>query len=129
MLTFDEKRKMIGAWLQESDSAQLWDLLCGLRGPDSPSERPNMSDVERQRAYKGRRARKYATVEVVREKAFFGVTGGCARHHDSDHITLPPTTEWDHFDHHMKRAADTIGLKVVIQEKATRPRVVEVKGG
>lgn len=113
-LTFDEKRKMIGKWLRESDSGRLWDLLCALRGPDSPSERPDQSPDEASRLYRARRDRKFKTVEVIRQKAFFGIVGNGARHHDAEYVILPPTSEWDHFDGHVNRAASAIGLEVRI---------------
>src|SRR3990167_4540998 len=125
-MTFDEQRKQIGEWLKGPHGAKLWDLMCALRGPDSPSERGGMSTAEHSRAYAGRRKRKYATVEVVRQKAFHGVVGGCARHHDDDHITLPPMNEWDHFDHHMQRVAAGLGLKVVISQDPSKKGSVEV---
>lgn len=127
MLTFKEKREKIGEWLGGPDGAALWDLMCALRGPDSPSERGNMGSAEAAAAYKGRRARKFKTVEVVRQKAFYGVIGGCARHHNDDHITLPPEAEWDHFDRHMQRAASILGLTVVIEDRPNRR--TEVTGG
>lgn len=121
-MTFDEKRIQIGKWLKEADGGRLWDLMCGLRGPDSPSERGDMSETESARAYKGRRARKFKTVEIIREKAFFGVIGGCARHHEDDHILLPPDKERDHFDRHMERAAVVLGLKVEVEGRDSKKR-------
>lgn len=117
-LTFAEKRAIIGKWLNGSDGCKLWDLMCGLRGPDSPSERDDMTSAQSAAAYKGRRARKFKTVEVIRQKAFNGVIGGSARHHDDDHILLPPTVEWDHFDRHMQRAADVLGIKIVTEGRS-----------
>lgn len=111
-LSFDEQRAVIGFFLKSGSGSQLWDLLTGLRGPDSPSERPNMSHEEQAAAYKGRRARKYNTVEIIREAAFFGVVGGAARYHEDTKVTVPPSKEWDHFDKHVARAAQTIGLGV-----------------
>lgn len=116
-LSFDEKRTLIGEWLKEADGGRLWDLMCALRGPDYPSETPSMSSEQSGRAYRGRRARKFKTVEVVRQKAFFGVVEGGARHHDDDHILLPPRDTWDHFDRHMERAAQILGLRVEIEER------------
>ena len=125
-MTLTEKRQQIGKWLQEDGGAELWDLMCGLRGPDSPSERGDMTTTEHARAYKGRRARKFKTVEVIRQKAFYGVIGGCARHHDDDHITLPPTVERDHFDRHMERAAQVLGIEVRVEEGVRPNRGVVV---
>lgn len=126
-MTLNEKRAMIGQWLKEDEGDQLWDLMTGLRGPDSPSERGDMTSEEQARAYKGRRARKFKTVEVIRAKAFNGVIGGSARSHHADHITLPPRGQWDHFDRHMERAARVLGLKVVVEEETNKGVEVEVK--
>lgn len=126
-MTFTEKRRQIGEWLREEGGGQLWDLMCALRGPDSPSERVDMPPEEYRRMYAARRRRKHGTVEVIRQKAFFGVTGGCARHHDDDHIILPPVAEWDHFDHHMSRAARIVGVEVKTEDrKIKRNKQVEV---
>jgi len=128
-MTFDEKRRQIGEWLREPGGDKLWDLLCGLRGPDSPSERGDMGEGERQVAYSGRRKRKYDTVEVIREKAFFGALGGSARHHASTHITLPPEEERDHFDRHMERAAEVLGIIVSTAPTPNKRKGVRVEYG
>ena len=127
-MTLVEKRTQIGQWLLEGDGQALWDLLCGLRGPDTPSEREDMDYTQRTRAYTGRRERKYKTAEVIREKAFFGQVGGGARHHDADHIILPPASEWDHFDTHMQRAADVLGLKVVMAQAPAGRVQIKLEG-
>lgn len=111
-LSFDEQRVVIGHFLKSQHGARLWNLLTCLRGPDSPSEKPNMSYDKKKVTYAGRRKRKYNTVEVIRDKAFFGVIGGSARSHEADLVTIPPSSEWDHFDRHVAKAADAIGLKV-----------------
>lgn len=111
-LTFDEQRIAIGIFLKSSHGARLWNLITALRGPDSPSEKPNMSFDEQQQAYKARRKRKYNTVEVIRDAAFFGVIGGAARSHKDTKVTIPNSKEWDHFDRHVFKAAQAIGLNV-----------------
>ena len=119
-LTFDEMRRIISKWFQHGKGdhrRKFWDLITGLRGPDSPSERPDMNTKAASLAYSLRRQRKYDTVEVIRNKAFFGVVGGAARSHEADHVTLPPQSQWDHFDKHVSRAAGTLGLKVVIRQE------------
>ena len=112
-MTFDKIRQQIGDHLRGPYGEQLWDLMCGLRGPDTPSERPDMSQTDRDRAYRGRRERKYKTVEVIRAAAFFGAGGGSARKHSDTQVLLPPVGEWDHFDKHVERAAKVLGLEVV----------------
>ena len=115
-MTFDEKRIKLGDWLQGPDGIALWDMMCALRGPDHPSERPNMTHEDHQRAYKSRRARKFKTVEVIRHKAFFGAVGGNARHHADDHVLLPPENERDHFDRHVATAALLLGLSIQLDQ-------------
>jgi len=56
--TFDEMRKEIGEFLNGPDGGRLWDVMCALRGPDVPSERPDMDSKESCVAYAGRRKRK-----------------------------------------------------------------------
>lgn len=116
-MTFDEMRKQIGEWLQSDEGGRLWDLLTCLRGPDSPSELVNVHSAENSANYKLRRERKYDTVEVIRQKAFFGVVGGSARHHDQDYVVVNPPDEQDHFDRHVLKAAYALGLEVRVKEK------------
>jgi len=116
-MTFDEMRKQIGEWLQSNEGGRLWDLLTCLRGPDSPSELVNVHSPENSANYKLRRERKYDTVEVIRQKAFFGVVGGSARHHDQDYVVVNPPDEQDHFDRHVLKAACALGLEVRVKEK------------
>lgn len=112
-LTFDQSRRIIGELISHNpNSGRLWDILTCLRGPDSPSERLDMSPKEASKAYTERRARKFDTVEVIREMAFFGACSGQARHRAGDEVTLPPRKEWDHFDKHVSRAANAVGLRV-----------------
>lgn len=116
-LTFDEMRVAMGIFLRSYNGGQqLWDLITGLRGPDSPSETPSMGPEERDKAYKGRRDRKFKSTEIIRNAAFFGVVGGAARYHKGNSIKLPPSNKWDHFDKHMSRAASVIGLGVDIEK-------------
>ncbi len=116
--TLDEIRTQIGEWLKGSHGSDLWDLMCALRGPDTPSERGDMTSDDHSRAYKARRARKYKTVEAIREVVFFGSSGGSCRHHPDTKVLLPPNKERDHFDHHVEKAARLLGLTV---ELDTRP--------
>lgn len=122
--TFEEMRATIGEWLKLPEGHKLWEIMSAQRGPDAPSERPNMSAAEHRTAYAARRKRKYNTVEVIRSASFGGVVGGSARHHKDDHITLPPESQWDHFDNHCYRAANVLGLKVVIEEEKDESSVV-----
>lgn len=102
----------------------LWSVITCLRGPDFPSERPNMSEAEHKKAYKARRDRKFDTVEIIRA-ASVGQVGG-ARVHVDDHVTLPPKDQWDHFDKHVARAAAALGLKVKLRKpKGTLPVAIE----
>jgi len=122
--TWPELRSFMGDVIAHNpNSRKLWDLITGLRGPDSPSERPDMSQTEQAEAYEGRRKRKAKTVEVIRGHAFGGIVGGSARSRDDrDYVVLPPESEWDHFDKHVARAAHTIGLTVKIDARqVTRP--------
>jgi len=91
---------------------RFWDLITCLRGPDSPSERSNMTSEEHAAAYSGRRKRKYNTVEVIRHKVFYGACGGSARRRAGDSVLLPPPYKWEHFDKHVARAAEVLGLEV-----------------
>lgn len=127
-LSFDEQRVVIGIFLREDRGQKLWDLMTGLRGPDAPSERPDLSSSENRVNYDLRRKRKFNSTEVIREHAFFGVVGGAARHHMSDEILLPPTNEYDHFLKHMERAARAIGLKVTNESNETTNKVKKDKG-
>lgn len=125
--SFDDMRKKIGEWLQGPYGGQLWDLMTALRGPDSPSERSNMSKEEHSKVYNQRRARKRKTVEVIRGKAFFGVVGDSARHRDDDHVTLPPEGEWDHFDNHVARVTGMLGLKIETEKLDPKDIEIELK--
>ena len=116
-LSFDQLRKFLQQVINENPhSGALWDVLTCLRGPDSPSERSDMSSSAASKAYAGRRERKYRTVEIIRSAAFFGTIGGAARSHAADKVILPPSKMWDHFDKHVARAASRLGLKVETKE-------------
>jgi len=112
-MSLNDWRRFMARFLCYNPNAdRAWDILTCLRGPDYPSERPDMSPEESGRAYSERRKRKYDTVEVIRSAAFFGVVGGSARHHADDKVKLPPSSRWDHFDKHVARAANVLGLPV-----------------
>lgn len=114
--TCDEMRKLIGTFLStapHNERQRLWDIITCQRGPDSPSERGDMADSEASAAYRLRRERKRDTVEVIRAQSFGGVVGGAARYRtDINYVTLPPSSEWDHFDRHVSKAANALGLEV-----------------
>lgn len=116
-LSFNQWRQFMQEFMSRNpNSASAWDLMGCVRGPDSPSERPDMQPDESSRAYKGRRDRKYKTVEIIREAMFFGSIGGCARFHKDTKVTLPRHSAYDHFDKHVERAAHAIGLNVVNED-------------
>ena len=110
-------RKQIGKWLRGKYGSSLAAILAAQRGPDSPSERPDIPE-QHDKLYWGRRARKASSGEVIRKKSFFGI--GCvgARTREGDSITLPPSSRWDHYDKHMAQAAAVLGIKVVQSEDA-----------
>lgn len=116
-MTLDDMRRVIGLFLDTPAGAQLWDLMAVVRGPDSPSERGDMSEKDHAAAYAQRRARKRATGEVVRERLFFGHIGGAARHRAGEHVTLPPIPQRDHYDHHIARVVGLLGLTVKVEER------------
>ena len=113
-LSFLQWRQFMSEFMARNPNASLaWDLMGCVRGPDSPSERPDMTSSESAAAYAGRRKRKYNTVEIIREAMFFGSVGGAARYHKDSKVTLPNRHSYDHFDKHVERGANAIGLKVV----------------
>ena len=112
-MSLNEWREFMAEFMSTNHhAASAWDIMGCVRGPDSPSETPSMSSTERNVAYRGRRARKYDTVEVLREEMFFGKVGGAARHHKGDSVKVSPSNKQDHFDVHMIRGAQALGLKV-----------------
>jgi hypothetical protein len=128
--TCDEMRELIGGFLKRGDkeASRLWTIITAQRGPDSPSERADMNEAERAKAYGGRRRRKADTVEVVRAQSFGGVVGGAARSRkDRKYLTLPPASQWDHFDRHMSQVAEVLGLKVRTLEEEKGKVKVNVK--
>lgn len=114
----EEMRETIGTFLTTNpESGMLWDLITGLRGPDTPSENPSMGGEEFGRTYQLRRERKAKTVEVIRWHAFKGRVGGSARlRSDRKYVIVPPKQKQDHFDRHVIRAAQVLGLEVRIEE-------------
>ncbi len=115
-LTLEDWRRFMAAFMsQNRNSGIAWDIMGCVRGPDSPSERPDMDSDESARAYKGRRTRKYETVEVIREAMFFGVVGGAARSHKGKKVVLPAHSKRDHFDRHVERAANALEIPVEIK--------------
>lgn len=117
-LTLDEWRLFMAEFLGRNPYAsQAWDLLSCVRGPDSPSERADMDSTTHDKTYSQRRARKYNTVEVIRSAMFFGTVGGAARHHSGTSVTVPPSINQDHFDRHVVRAANILGLKIKYKQQ------------
>lgn len=121
-LSFVEWRRFMSEFMLKNPNAQsAWDVMGCVRGPDSPSERPDMDPTDSSNAYAGRRKRKYNTVEIIREAMFFGSVGGCARYHRDSKITLPPKSQHDHFDRHAKAGAKAIGLEIIYEESEADP--------
>lgn len=121
----DDIRRQIGRWLAGNHGADLAAILAAQRGPDSPSERPDMDSAAHQAAYWGRRARKKSSGEVIRSASFFGIGKVGARSRPGKEITLPPSKKWDHYDKHMAQAAGILGIKVVQSDDA--PSAIEAK--
>ena len=117
-LSFTDWRRFMSEYLSTNPhSGKAWDILSCVRGPDSPSERPDMTSEENFVAYAGRRARKYKTVEIIRDAMFFGVVKGGARHHKGTKVILPPHSKHDHFDKHVEIAAGVLDLKIKYEEE------------
>lgn len=125
----DDIRKQIGRWLSGKHGSSLAAILAAQRGPDSPSERPDMGSAEHSAAYWGRRARKASSGEVIRAASFFGLGRVGARARSGGSITLPLSQNWDHYDKHMASAAGVLGIKVVQSEDAPSAIKAEWKGG
>ena len=112
-LSLEDWRRMMADLLSVNhNAASIWDIMGCVRGPDNPSEHSGMSSKEHAAAYKGRRNRKFDTVEVIREAMFFGRCGGSARHHKDTKVKVNPPGFQDHFDGHVIKAAKALGLKV-----------------
>jgi hypothetical protein len=122
-------REQIGRWLSGPHGSNLAGILAAQRGPDSPSERGDMSSEEHDKAYWGRRARKASSGEAIRAASFFGLGKVGARSRNADYITLPPRELWDHYDKHMAQAAQSLGLEVKIDENAPSAKKAIWKGG
>jgi hypothetical protein len=114
----DEIRKQIGRWLSGKHGSGLAAILAAQRGPDSPSERGDMSSADHDKAYWGRRARKFSSGEIIRAASFFGLGRVGARSRTASSITLPPSDNWDHYDKHMAQAAGVLGIAVIKSEDA-----------
>lgn len=127
----EEQLVQLRRWLRGSGGQALWSVLTALRGPDTPSERPDQPPEERARQYDLRRARKRDTVEVIRGHALQGASRGARTRTDTDTVVLPPAGQWDHFDRHVEAAARVLGLKVHInkgQKQTPEPVQVPVPG-
>ncbi len=111
-LSFSDWRLFMYEFMSSPEASKAWDVLSCVRGPDSPSETSDMEDEAHEVAYRGRRNRKYNTVEVIRNIMFHGRVGGSARHHSDNTVTIAPPREQDHFDRHVERAATILGIKV-----------------
>ena len=119
-LSFLQWRQFMAEFMSTNPNSHLaWDIMGCVRGPDSPSERPDMGSKERSKAYKGRRDRKFKTVEILREAMFFGAVGGAARYHKDNKVTIPPSSQRDHFDRHVERGANAIGIPVEVEKEGS----------
>ena len=117
-MKFKEWRRFMQEFLSTNESAhKAWDLMSCIRGPDTPSERPDMDPTERDTTYRGRRERKFKTTEAIRHDMFYGTVGGSARHHQASFVTLPPSSVHDHFDRHIVRGATILGLEIKTEAK------------
>lgn len=116
-ISFNDMRQAVRLYFTySSGSKSFWDLITCMRGPDHPSERPDMIPEDAQIAYVARRARKRETVEVIRGKAFDGCVPGAARARtDINYVTLPPVRERDHFDRHVAETAALLGIEVRVK--------------
>lgn len=114
-LSLEDRLAAVRELLRTDPTGKLWDVLTASRGPDSPSERGDMPDAEHKKAYRARRARKYKTVEVIRQRAFGSAAAG-SRMHDDDKVYVPRQEKQDHFDRHVVRAANALGLKVKYED-------------
>lgn len=115
-MSLQDRLAILRELLRTDPSGAFWDVVTALRGPDSPSEKPGMSQKEHDRAYGARRKRKFNTVEVIRERAV-GDTAPGARRHADDKVIVPPKEERDHFDQHVVRAAKRLGLRVEVEDE------------
>ena len=112
--SFEEWREFMRVFITHNPaSSPAWDVMTALRGPDAPSERAGQPPKAYSAAYKGRRDRKFKTVEVIRSAAFYSAVGGCARQHTGDTVVV--SKQEDHFDRHVRRAAAQLGLKVEVE--------------
>lgn len=115
-MELSEMLAQIGTWIRtEPHGRALWDVITGLRGPDSGigqphSELPCQLGTEHDRLYTARVARKMVTVAILRHRALGEVPG--ARTRVGDKVTIPSPREQDHFDKHVERAAKALGLGV-----------------
>lgn len=91
----------------------LWDIIACQRGPDSPSERPYQPSRQAYELHTARRERKSRTGAVIRGLSGIS-TGGASQRTDRDYVELPPENEWDHYDKHIARAAQAMGIAVHI---------------
>lgn len=114
-----ERLEKIAKWCQQDKA--LWDILTALRGPDSPSERPDMSPSEASNAYRARRLRKFKTGEVIRGVS--GLHAGEARYRVDTHVSLPPSDRWDHYDKHVWKAASALGLEIRTDDGSPVPEL------
>lgn len=128
-LDLDSIRRQIGRWLSGRYGSSLAAILAAQRGPDSPSERGDMTSEQHDAAYWGRRARKRSSGEVIRSASFFGVGKVGARSRSGTSITLPPSDLWDHYDKHMAQAAQVLGIEVKTDPDAPSAIKAVWKGG
>jgi hypothetical protein len=130
MLSLKEKINLLKEWANEPDGDALWDLITCTRGPDTPSERDDMEEPDKQRAYAARRRRKADTGEVIRGLVFGSLPGAVRARTDRDYVILPPVEKRDHYDHHVERAvkaASRLGISIAIRERGPKKGEKAVK--
>lgn len=125
-MTFHDWQTFMSEFMSQNPNAgKAWDVMGCVRGPDSPSEYSGMPKTEYEKAYDGRRNRKYKTVEVLRAAMFLGTIGGCARHHHDTKVIISGLN--DHFDRHVISGARALGIQVEEEEKGEEEKKEEEK--
>lgn len=125
LLSFDIMRELIDQFLQKNpkDGKKLWDCMATVRGPDQGIGAPaSPCDGSDSVAEHKRVARKKLTCTIIRGRLFPGTTNCSSADINNDPsavVQLPKKATWDHYDKHVFKTCQHLGIPYQVDGEDT----------